>query len=144
MHAIIDTNILIYDTIEDSIHHQESQELLNNLSSWQIPIIVMYEYIWFFRELKFTAIQVNELIKGRISNPKCKIISDDMTYTQDALTQSISQKFSLSRFNDMVILSVAKRKDLPLLTFDNKLRKNANALNINVIPKEIRKSPKND
>ena len=137
MYAIIDTNIIIYDSIEDSIHHQESQELLNNLSGWFIPTLVVYEYIWFFRELKFNANLVNDLLLGRISNPKCKIVPDDNTYTQDAINLCISKDFSLSRFNDMLILSVAKKKNNPLLTFDNKLRKDAKSLNIEVIPKEI-------
>ena len=137
MHAIIDTNIIIYDTIEDSMHHQESKELLNDLSGWLMPSIVMYEYIWFFRELKYNANQVNDLLQGRISHPKCKIVADDITYTQNALNLCISNNFSLSRFNDMVILSVAKKKNFPILTFDNNLRKNAKSLNIELIPEEI-------
>jgi hypothetical protein len=137
MHAVIDTNIIIYDTIKDSIHHKESKELLNNLNGWFMPSIVMYEYIWFFRELKYNAKQVNDLLQGRISHPKCKIVVDDFTYTKDALNLCISNNFSLSRFNDMVILSVGIKKNLPILTFDNKLRKNAKSLNIKVFPQEI-------
>ena len=102
-----------------------------------MPFIVMYEYIWFFRELEYNASQVNDLLHGRISHPKCKIIADDITYTQNALYLCISNNFSLSRFNDMIILSVAKKKNFPILTFDNNLRKNAKSLNIKLIPEEI-------
>jgi len=136
MHAIIDTNVLIYDTIEDSIFHHEAQALLNTLGSWLIPSIVVYEYIWFFRELEFSAKSVNELIEGRISDPRCRIIPDNLTYTKDALFLCRSKNYSLSRFNDMLILSVAKKKNVPLVTFDKQLRKNAQSLDVEIFLKK--------
>lgn len=51
MKAVIDTNVLIYDTLEDSVFHEEARGLLERLEEWLIPLIVVYEYIWFMKGL---------------------------------------------------------------------------------------------
>lgn len=38
--AVIDTNALIYDTIEDSAYHKDAEEKLSSMSKWVIPTVV--------------------------------------------------------------------------------------------------------
>jgi len=45
MKALIDTNVLVYDTFEDSIYHAEAKKLLDSLDRWIIPSIVIHEYV---------------------------------------------------------------------------------------------------
>ena len=52
MKALIDTNVLVYDTFEDSIYHAEAKKLLDSLDRWIIPSIVIHEYVWVMRILK--------------------------------------------------------------------------------------------
>ena len=47
MKAVIDTNILIYDLVEDSELHKEAEELLDSLEEWLIPSLVIHEFTWF-------------------------------------------------------------------------------------------------
>ncbi len=36
MRAVIDTNVLVYDTFEDSVHHERAKKLLDDLDGWVI------------------------------------------------------------------------------------------------------------
>lgn len=45
LEAVIDTNVLVCDTFEDSIHHEGAARLLDSLDHWLIPPIVIYEYV---------------------------------------------------------------------------------------------------
>jgi len=45
--AVVDTNVLIFDTFEDSEFHIEAMKLLDSLKRWILPSIVFHEYVWF-------------------------------------------------------------------------------------------------
>ncbi|MEO2152327.1 MAG: PIN domain-containing protein, partial [Thermococcus sp.] len=47
MHGVIDTNVLIYDTFEDTEFHKKAEETLESLDRWYVPAIVTQEYVWF-------------------------------------------------------------------------------------------------
>jgi len=51
MRAAIDTNVLIYDLVEDSEFHKEAEELLDSLEEWLITSIVVHELVWFLRAI---------------------------------------------------------------------------------------------
>jgi len=42
--AVIDTNVLVYDTIEDSNFHEEVRDKLYKLEKWIIPSVVLEEF----------------------------------------------------------------------------------------------------
>ena len=137
MHAVIDTNVLIYDTVEDSEKHDDVEELLESLGAWLIPTLVLYEYVWFFKRQGLEVNDVKELVEGYISDPLCRILVDNGTPLKKALEIITSQELSLARFNDMLILSHAIHEKAPLATFDRKLRENAEEFKIRVLPEKI-------
>lgn len=47
MSAVVDTNVLIFDTFEDSEFHTEAMKLLDSLKKWILPSIAFREYAWF-------------------------------------------------------------------------------------------------
>lgn len=49
MRALLDTNVLIYDTYEDSTRHSKASSILDELDEWVISLIVVYEYAWFLK-----------------------------------------------------------------------------------------------
>ena len=59
MRVVIDTNVLVYDTFEDSLYHLEAKNILDSLEKWIIPTIVIHEYVWVLKSLK---IPVNEVV----------------------------------------------------------------------------------
>jgi len=43
--AVIDTNVLVYHTFEDSLYHEAATSLLDRLDRWLVPLVVVYEYV---------------------------------------------------------------------------------------------------
>ncbi len=134
MKAVIDTNILIYDTFEDSLYHEDASRLLDRLDKWVIPTIVFYEYIWFMKGLKVNLLDIVDKVLEYTGSPKTIIVSEDKWGIEWALQRISREKISLSRFNDKVILSSAVRRRLPLATYDDKLREQAGNQGVKVLP----------
>jgi len=136
MHGVIDTNVLIYDTFEDTEFHKRAEELLESLDRWYVPAIVVQEYVWFFRNNGFSAREALEALRGYTEDPRFKGLSEDPELIESALNFVVGKKLSLSRFNDVVILLHALEKGT-LVTFDVKLRKLAKREGITVLPDEL-------
>ncbi len=134
MHAVIDTNVLIYDVVEDSKYHKSAKELLDDLEQWLIPTITIYEFVWFFRGQNFNADETKELLEQYMNSPKCKVVPDNGEFTNRAF--ELLKGSSLSRFNDMIILAVAERYKV-IATFDRKLRSKAKKLDILILPESL-------
>jgi len=120
--AVVDTNVLIFDTFEDSEFHVEAMKLLDSLKRWILPSIVFHEYVWFMKgeklDLSFSREKVTEYLTQAKTNT-VPIQVDDILF-------SIQRIKEHRDYNDFLILSVAKRMGHALLTFDEKLKKHAN------------------
>lgn len=122
MSAVVDTNVLIFDTFEDSEFHVEAMKLLDSLKKWILPSIVFHEYVWFMKgeklDLSFSQEKIIEYLTHAKTNP-VPIQVDDILF-------SIQRIKEYQDYNDFLILSAAKRMGHTLLTFDEKLKKHAN------------------
>lgn len=122
MSAVIDTNILIFDTFEDSEFHEEARGQLDSLERWILPLIVFHEYVWFMKaeklDLSFCQEKVIEYLTRAKTIP-APIQIDDILF-------SIRRIEDFRDYNDFLILSVAKRMRHPLLTLDENLKRYAN------------------
>lgn len=136
MRAVIDTNVLIYDTFGDSVYHAEARELLDSLDEWIIPLIVIYEYVWVMKSLgvavKETAYKVEEYLQHYKSRPAAEKPEDILR----SLEIIQKERLDLSRYNDKIILSIAFRTGR-LATFDKRLRKQALAKKVEVLPEKL-------
>ncbi len=136
MHGIIDTNVLIYDTFEDTEFHKRAEEVLESLDRWYVPAIVTQEYVWFFKNNGFSAKEALEALRGYTEDPRFRGLSEDPQLIESALNLVVEEKLSLSRFNDAVILLHALEKGT-LVTFDVKLRNLAKRKGVAVLPEEL-------
>jgi len=127
--AVVDTNVLIYDTFEDSAHYSEARVKLDGLKRWYIPAIVMHEYVWFMRgeeiDLSFAKSKVVEYV----THERVEIVPDEV----DGILFSIERIDTYQDYNDYVILAVARKLAKPVLTFDHRLRTIASEIGINII-----------
>ena len=138
MRAVIDTNVLVYDIVEDSLFHRDAERILDLIDVWIIPSIVIYELIWFFKEANVETVVIKEIIEDVISNAKTKILTDDKgKYTKKALELINKHKKKIARFNDFVILSASLTNKIPLATFDKKLRAEAKKMNLVLLPDRL-------
>jgi len=130
MRAVIDTNVLIYDLVEDSEFHKEAEELLDSLEEWLIPSIVVHEFVWFLRA---NGIDNVEHVRSYVTNEKAKVLCDDYNVIGRALEILLKERLSLSRYNDVVILSHAIESGSPLATKDKALKGLARRHGVEVI-----------
>ena len=136
MSAVLDTNILIYDTFEDSVHHLEAKELLDSLNEWVIPPIVIHEYVWIMKSLGISIEETTYKVKEYIQHHKARVVDERAGDIIRALNLIQKEKLSLSQYNDKIILSIAFKTG-KLATFDNKLRRQALIQKIKVLPERL-------
>ena len=133
MRAVVDTNVLVYDTFEDSIYHRDARSILDGLDEWVIPLIVIYEYVWFLKGLNVSLEDATLKVREYLLSSKNKLIVEEIDDLVKALDMLLLEKLSLSRFNDKIVLSIASRIGA-VATFDDKLRKQAAKKGIAVLP----------
>jgi len=135
--AVLDTNVIVYDTFEDSIYHDKSREILDSLDTWVLPLIVLYEYIWLMKEIGVSLEDISVKVQEYAWDPKARVTSGGRDAIRWALAALLEENLSPSRFNDKVVLSIAEREGIPLATFDRRLRAQAQKENIIVLPRSI-------
>ena len=129
MSAVIDTNVLIYDTFEDSALHSEAKNKLDGLKRWHVPMIVIHEYIWFMKGEDIDLSLTKDKVLEYVTHEKTEIVSEDA----DEVLFAIERIKSYRDYNDYLILASARRFDEPLLTFDHRLKEVAARIGVNVI-----------
>jgi len=134
---VIDTNVLIYDTVEDSKYHEKAKDILDSIDPWSIPSIVIYEYVWFFKRQNYGPKEVKTLLENYLTDPKKKIITDDGNHSINSFNILEDENLSLKHFNDMIILSSTKGSDRSIATFYGKLRSIADRYEVELIPETI-------
>ena len=132
MSAVVDSNVYVYRAIEDSVHHETSKELLNALSHWVTPTLVIHEVVWTLSEL--VGRQAALLyVKALLAHNKVEVVPVTKQDISWALGAVADEGLSLARYNDKVILFVARRTGLPLLSFDKKLLSQASRAGVPTI-----------
>lgn len=123
MRRLVDTNILVDETLEDSDRHKLASRLFDESENIIIPRIVLFEYIWVMLKrvkppLGFLAEKVSEYCSDARLRFYCETEED----VRLALSIMAKENASSSAFNDFLILAVAKNNDAEILTFDNELK----------------------
>lgn len=134
MHAVIDTNVLIYDTFSDTSFHKDARNLLESLDRWYIPALVLQEYLWFFKRAKIPLKDAKKMIEVYVSDPRFRGLETSHKNITHALRMLEENDRSLGHINDAIILSHAVLKKYPVASFDIKLRKLALKVGIKVLP----------
>ncbi len=119
MEAVIDTNVFLFDTFEDSEFHIEAVTTLDSIAKWHLPSIIFHELIWFFRARNIRLPQARLKIEEYLTNEKTSF----SPVTADDIRFAVTRMKNYKEYNDIIILSVAKRLGLPLFTFDEEIKK---------------------
>jgi predicted nucleic acid-binding protein len=117
--CVIDTNALVYDTIEDSEHHEISRAIIDNLDICIIPSVVLEEFIFTLAKLGLD----NKYEKVLDLLETFEYLPIDKEDIINALNMIEKEKVSFKKFNDKLILCIAERRKAKLLTFDKELQK---------------------
>ena len=123
--SVIDTNVLVYDTFEDTSRHAEARALLDSLPEWRVPTVVFVEFAAFLNRSGLQRRQVLEKLREFVSDPRFRLVSVELEDVLASLELVERERLSTLRINDKLILSVARRLGVPLLTFDRRLERQA-------------------
>lgn len=135
MRLLPDTNVLIYDTVEDSEHHEEAATVIDEAREVIIPSIVVHEYIWAMFKIvqvppSFLVIKLREYL----GDPRVAYVLEPARVLIEALEMLEEDGESLREANDYVILAASLHYGSKLATFDGKLRARAVRRGIEVVP----------
>jgi predicted nucleic acid-binding protein len=127
--VVVDTNVLVYATFEDSEHHKEAYAVLQE-NEIVVPRIVLYEYLWVLVRLtgnpSFLELKMKEL-------SDFELICEDYETVRRGISRMLEEGASLETLNDYIVFSVALREGA-LATYDKKLRKLASRSGLYIIP----------
>ena len=130
--AVVDTNVLVYDAFTDQPLHGRARSLLDSLESWVIPTIVLVELAWFARGAGLPDREARRLVLGYALSDRAEVVE----VTADDLVDALASAPSMMDLEDELILCVAERLQLPLATFDSRLRERARERGIPLLPGE--------
>ena len=133
MEAIIDTNILVYETIEDSMYHKEVVEKLKDLESLYIPTNILIEFILVMKKLKLENQIIMRKILEILEDPSITLINIAKMDFKESLRIIIRENRDMKEINDKIILALAKRKNLPIYTYDRWLKQQARKYRVKVL-----------
>ena len=128
---VIDTDVLIFDTFEDGEFHAEAASGLDSIERWCIPGMALHEFLWFFKGRDLPLSQARTKAEEYLTNEKsvfAPCTPDDIRFATRLMKR-------YHEYNDLVILSVAKRMGLPLFSFDEALKKMATKNSVNLFEK---------
>ena len=126
---MIDTNVLIFDTFEDSEFHTQSSGGLNSLEKWYLPDIVFHELAWFFKSRGIEHSKAKVKIEEYLTNEKTVYSA----CAPDDIRFAVVDLKNYANYNDCLILSLAKRVELPLFSFDRELERTAKKHSVRIL-----------
>ena len=119
--VVVDTNVLIFDTFEDSELHEAATRGLDSAEKWYIPGMAFHEFLWFFKGRDLKLADAKAKVEEYLTNEKSLFAP----CTPDDIEFAVGRMKTYHEYNDLVILSVAERMKLPLFSYDENLKKKA-------------------
>jgi uncharacterized protein len=104
---------------------------LDSIEKWCIPDMALHEFLWFFKDRDLPLSHARAKAGEYLTNEK----SAFAPCTPDDIRFATRLMKKYHEYNDLVILSVAKRLGLPLFSFDEALKKLAAKNSVNVFAK---------
>ncbi|BCU68036.1 PIN domain nuclease [Sulfolobales archaeon HS-7] len=127
---IVDTNVLVYSTFEDSENHTRALDIIQR-EDVKIPQIVVYEFLWVLAKVTSNVSVINTKVEEL---REFEIICEGPETVLVGVKMLKEDRKPLRMLNDYVILALAKGVKGDLATYDEKLRKIAKKRGVRVIP----------
>ena len=133
MEAIIDTNVLVYETVEDSLYHEEATKKMGELKMVHLPTNVLIEFILLMKRLGLSEGFIAKKVLRILEGENVKLVDITSSDFKESLSLIAREGTSVKRINDKMILALARRKGLPILTYDKQLKQQAGELRLKTI-----------
>lgn len=133
MECIVDTNVLVYETFEDSEFHEEVVKKLSEMEFIYVPGVVILELTIILKRLKYDSSIILDKIREIFNSNRYVVLDiyvDDIIFAIDILSRHGK---NVSSLNDKIVLSVAKRLGKPIYTYDKDLKRQCKSLGVPII-----------
>ncbi len=132
MEAVIDTNVLIYEFIEDSEYHGTASKVLNKIDNIIIPEIVINEFIYVSSKIGVPFDTIKNKIIEIYNSSQLDVIEIKNDYIIDIINSS-NNIYEFKNFNDVIISFTSKIRNIQLFTFYINLQKYCNKHKIKLL-----------
>ncbi len=130
-----DTNVLVYETVEDSPHHVEAVNTLDSADIILLPALVVHEYVWvMIRKLGVKPSIVTEKLREYLEDPRTDYTVEHPAALYQALRLLEEHGADPRELNDYIILATARYYGAILATFDEKLKRVARKVGVETAP----------
>ena len=134
MEMLVDTNVLVYATVEDSEFHEECVKKLEEAERIHLISTVVEEFVLVLKSIGIAEDFIKDQARTIITDPRVNFITLKLKDLEDALKILKKEKVSVREFNDKLILTVAKRKGLQVYSYDKSLRNECQKFKVRVLP----------
>lgn len=125
MESVVDTNILVYETVEDSLYHEEVVKTLQNMTRIYVPVNILVEFALVLKKLSLDENFICNKIRELLRKGKIELINIRKSDFDKAVEIIANEKLSVLRLNDKLILLSALRIGISLYTYDKQLKSEA-------------------
>ncbi|MEM0104826.1 MAG: PIN domain-containing protein [Candidatus Methanomethylicia archaeon] len=123
--AVVDTNVMVYDLISNSPYHDDARRKLNSLERIVILPNILIEFI-----LVLLRLNVDEnIIKDKV----IEIIENSVFVRVKKIDVIRALELSVKEVNDAILVVVAKRLELPVISYDSDVIEMCKRLGVKVI-----------
>ncbi len=130
-----DTNVLVYETVEDSLRHADAARILDSAREIILPSIVIHEYVWVMtRKLSVSPLVVAAKLKEYMEAPRTKYTAEPLHALTSALKMLAEAQASPREVNDFTVIATAKHYEAIIASFDAELKTYASRLGVETIP----------
>uniref|UniRef100_A0A7C3SP44 Ribonuclease VapC n=1 Tax=Thermofilum pendens TaxID=2269 RepID=A0A7C3SP44_THEPE len=135
MRILVDTDVLLHDSFEDSEKHAEAAEILDEADRVYLPSIVVHEYLWLLlTKFKQSPEVVREKLEEYFGDARFIYVSENSEVFLRALEMMREDGADPYMVNDYIILVLAQRLGATLATYDEELKEIARRRNVPTIP----------
>ena len=121
MEGLIDTSVLVDYILLDAELHKEAVSCIGKLDKCFVATVVIEELVHVLQRLRLDKNVINDKLHEVLSS--CEVIGvTERTLLAASDTVMKEKDMSFRQYNDMLLLSIARDEQLPLLTFDRDLK----------------------
>ncbi|OYT54464.1 MAG: hypothetical protein B6U77_02765 [Candidatus Hecatellales archaeon ex4484_218] len=133
MEVIVDTNILVYETVEDSIYHKDVMEKLEKIDVPYLLTNILIEFILVMKKLGLEENFIVNKVLEILEDKRIRLFSIKSVDFKEALKIIGQEKMNTGKINDKIVLALARKNKLPIYTYDKQLKRQAKNLGIGTI-----------
>jgi predicted nucleic acid-binding protein len=117
LEGVVDTNFVIALIFKDHLFHERALEEWKKIEKAYLPLISIIEIVYFLIK---NNIEVKNVIEEILNDPKIEVVENTLEDVYYAINSSPRR---YDDFNDYLIISTAKRLNLNVFTYDERLKK---------------------